>query len=922
MAVRRSQNWLNQQRVDVPHLRAVESAVRNDFDELIGAFAIGESKSYIIRGFELNMVGAIGSSATSLQMIVDGAALFHGASDESGTFFQVPEGTSNEVLSSTTNTKIDGSFTPSALNYVGIEFTRQVDDATSAQIFLWNPTNKTEISKTTPLAQTFDYKVVITSSVWAANVLPISIVETDTSNNVIAVQDRRPMLFRLGSGGVGTPDPFHIYPWNNDAEGRVENFWESSSSTSPFRGGDKQILHFKEWADSVMSNLLEVKGTTYWYSENPAGSLTKMRGDLSLLQMTGTGKYVHSEVTAGQMNWTSNLKLHYVGSRLTYTINGNASSTDVILADNQVAYFNIVRDVDIIPNLVYVNSSAVVTSVGAVAWTGNVLAGDFIKLKSEDDTRYFKLLSVDSASQVTLTEVYDGATTGSSGIEAQYAWGSYETNATPSTDRHIQIANREDVPFDSEVYWLYLRSDNGESTARIYIRGASGGELQQGEDREISDNTTLDLLDYMGSQSEVDTDPDYTNAIQAGIKEETLVVVDSAANLTSGQYMTLNSALDTRTFYVWVNIDAADGNPYPAGLEAIEIPLTGADSNLTVAAAFVSVIDALGEFNVANNFDGSVTIVNSQVGAATDAANVDLGGAAAVSTPTDGVGAYNHVLVDDENLTKGEKRLDQAIGVIQAALDTDPYEEMVTVVAGAPANDQEATGPVVAGTSVKIPYNTRNGNVQETYVPTEADLVVFLNGQRLCVGADYVESSTTEVQFNFELVIDDIVKFTKAEVIGAVGSGGTSVGVNLGSNLNADVFKQTIGNQLQFRRLEEGSGVTIVESADKITISSSPTVGVKNVVTVNGANYSATSADDAVLVINNGVDVTITLPDAATVPGLELDIKKIASGNTLFIKSVFGQELDGIDIDASPHAVAITNENTTVLSNGANWFIL
>ena len=46
MAVRRSQNWVNQQRADLPHLRSIESAVRNDFDELIGSFAIGEGNSY------------------------------------------------------------------------------------------------------------------------------------------------------------------------------------------------------------------------------------------------------------------------------------------------------------------------------------------------------------------------------------------------------------------------------------------------------------------------------------------------------------------------------------------------------------------------------------------------------------------------------------------------------------------------------------------------------------------------------------------------------------------------------------------------------------------------------------------------------------------------------------------------------------
>ena len=89
MAVRRSQNWLNQARVDVPHLRSVESAVRNDFDELLSTLVTGQDTSYVVRGFEINMVGAIGSSANALQLLVANSAILHGQSNAAGTFFQV-----------------------------------------------------------------------------------------------------------------------------------------------------------------------------------------------------------------------------------------------------------------------------------------------------------------------------------------------------------------------------------------------------------------------------------------------------------------------------------------------------------------------------------------------------------------------------------------------------------------------------------------------------------------------------------------------------------------------------------------------------------------------------------------------------------------------------------------------------------------
>ena len=709
MAVRRSQNWLNQQRVDVPHLRSIESAVRNDFDEILASFAIGEDASYVVRGFTLNMVGAIGSSASSLQMIVDNSSILHGKSSQAGTFFVSPSGSPNQTINSTTNTNVQGSFTPSALNYIGLEFNRAVDNSTSAQVFLWNPTNKNEISKTVPLAETLNYKIVVTSSVWASNVLPISIVETDSSNNVLSVEDRRPMLFRLGSGGPNTPNPFYKYPWNHDPEGRTENFWKSSSSVSPFKGGDKQLLHFKEWADAVMSAILEIKGTTYWYSENSGGSIIKLRGDLAQLQMTGTGKFIHALNTAGQINWTSDIYLDYVGSRLSYKIEAYAAGGNVTLADNEVAYINIVRGIDIIPNLIFTQGSAIVTSVGAVSWTNDILAGDYIKVGAEDDTKYYKVLSVDTASQVTLTENFVETSTGSGGVQAKYAFGFYQVVTTPTTNRHVQIADRLQVPFNEDAYWVLLRKDNGGSTARVYIRGSSGGELQQGEDREISDNQTLEILEYVGSKSEVDNKPDYTNALVTGLVEERTITFPAASALTSGQYFTINSALDARKFYVWVNKDGAGGDPAPGGLEAIQISITTGMTAIQVAAAAFTAISAFSEFDVTNNLNGSLAVNNSQVGASTNAANINMGAGFSINTTQEGVGSFNHVVVDEENLTKSIKRLDEVVGDIQAGLDVDPYAEIITIVSGAPADDNEMTGPVTAGTNVLIPKNSRNG---------------------------------------------------------------------------------------------------------------------------------------------------------------------------------------------------------------------
>lgn len=602
MSVRRRANLIGQQRIDIPHLKSIESAVSNDFDELLSGLVLGENQSYVVRGFKVNMSGAIGASASGLQLIVEDSSFLHGASNESGTFFSIPSGTAAEILNSTTNDKVEGSFGPTADNYIGIEFTRNVDDSTTDQVNFWNPTTNVETTKTVPLAITLDYKIVITTSNFASNVMPVAIVRTDASNNVVSVTDRRRLLYRLGTAGDSDPNPFYEYPW---AEGRAENFYTSTSPTSsPFEGGDKQLNNMKDFFDALMTEIKLIKGTPYWYS-NSVGSIYKTRQDLANTAFTGKGSVVHGpidfqgqvagmttdviiktstiagvdnitltadsikdidtlisdwnaanpdnqivlfsgdgsqvptaniEMTSkvGQLNWNSDININFIGGRLKYVITKNEATTDATLTDNQVAYVELIRGQNISPNLVFTNGSAIVTSVGAIAWTTDLQAGDFVKDASRGDEFYYEIQSVDSSSQVTLTTTFQETSSGTSGFDAQYAFGVYETNPSPSTSRHVQIADRGSVPFGEDYFWLFFRQDDTGSVAKIYARVLGGQELEQGESQEISDNTSLNIINYIGSTSDSDNDPQY-NSIN---------YLTQGENLTSG-LGTLDSSLKT-----------------------------------------------------------------------------------------------------------------------------------------------------------------------------------------------------------------------------------------------------------------------------------------------------------------------------------------------------------------------------------------
>ncbi|CAK9253120.1 unnamed protein product [Sphagnum jensenii] len=159
MAVQRRVNWISQQRVDVPDMRSVESSASNDFDQLIQAFVTNTTQGYFVRGFNILMAGAIGGAANGLQLVVDPGAILHIKASQSGTVLMVPTGTPAQVLNAATNTAVSGAFSPSAVNYVTLDYIRYIDPATSAQVYIWNPTSNTETTLNAPRAQILEYVI-------------------------------------------------------------------------------------------------------------------------------------------------------------------------------------------------------------------------------------------------------------------------------------------------------------------------------------------------------------------------------------------------------------------------------------------------------------------------------------------------------------------------------------------------------------------------------------------------------------------------------------------------------------------------------------------------------------------------------------------------------------------------------------------
>ena len=453
MAVQRRVNWVSQQRVDVPDLRSVESASSNDFDQLLQTYILSDLPGYVLRGFDLVMTSAIGGPSNGLQMNVSNAALMHPFSSQSGTFFVVPNDTPVLTLNSSVSSQVVGAFTPNSQNFVGIEYERSVDDTTDANVYIWDPTINDQTTSVLPRANIMNFQVIISTGTWASNVMPVATVTTDAGNNVLSVEDNRPLLFRLGTAGTTAPNIFYSYPWNAQPEGRVEDpVLSNNNNVNPFQGGDKMLFREKDWMDAVMTRFKEVTGSVFWYSLGTFITninLTDLWFDSAGSLLTMRGKFIHSQTTPGMLTWTGNLFITSIVGSMQFEIAGPASVT---LNDTQVAYVSLVREQNFQPtnSFTFINGSSVVNATSLI--TG-ISEGDWIIFFSDSYDNWAQVENV-SGTTITLTEPYNGSNATGIALRSQ---GTYT----------MQVANPDDVPASESTYWIAKRNDNGTVTATI-----------------------------------------------------------------------------------------------------------------------------------------------------------------------------------------------------------------------------------------------------------------------------------------------------------------------------------------------------------------------------------------------------------------------------------------------------------------------
>jgi hypothetical protein len=362
MSILRQFNWLGQARIDVPHLRAVESSIAADFDVLAGKM-LGGALPLILKGFNISVTtGTIGGAASTLQVVVANGMVIHYGASESGSIFLVPSTRSPETLNSVTNsTNVTGTFTVSATNYVGFDLIRTSDSATADVVQFLDANTLLETPRSVPLGRTLNYKFIISTTPFSANtnVCPIAKVVTDASGNVVSITDARIMMFRLGSGG-DNPNVQYAYPW---AAGRRE-ITTINSSSDMFTGGDKQLASHADWADAIMTRLWELGGGEYWYTPTADRDVKMVRTGSAM----ANGDWFTWDGT--NLTWQG-IKFLFANSTATFNDVADGTGTNYQLADGDCVYVDLDRTTNRTGGTALTGVKVAMTNMGAPTVPGS-----------------------------------------------------------------------------------------------------------------------------------------------------------------------------------------------------------------------------------------------------------------------------------------------------------------------------------------------------------------------------------------------------------------------------------------------------------------------------------------------------------------------------------------------------------------------
>ena len=200
----------------------------------------------------------------------------------------------------------------------------------------------------------------------------------------------------------------------------------------------------------------------------------------------------------------------------------------------------------------------------------------------------------------------------------------YIDNSAAVEERVVVSANNRSLGFDGTTSFdVTMNGDmriswNTTGTEPTLINAKMGDVLTVG-----TDFAAANRGEYMVTKSVI------------GLNETFSITCSPAANITGGQYFTIDLPNSGTGYYVWYKKDGAGADPAPGGRTGALVNVITGNDESAVALATQLIIDGIAGFT-ATVSGPTITVVCDNFGDAVDAVNVDVGGAISITISQQG----------------------------------------------------------------------------------------------------------------------------------------------------------------------------------------------------------------------------------------------------------------------------------------------
>lgn len=526
----------SQQRLDLPDLLSMSSYTASDFKFLIKSL-VG-SAPLILKGFDIIDAPSC-INTTSVSIRVADSVLYNTESSSGSFYYGLPEG--NEI-----SQPISPTLRANATNYIYLTLSSSGEGKDTRAFFDvdLNGGEGGEFNQDVNTQSVLKIDVNVSVSTFPTGTVPIAKIQTGANAIITSITDCRDMMFRLGSGGAN-PNPLNKFSFRSLPESIYERdepllTINSSASSNSFQGGDKNIYTLKEWMDAVMTKLLELSGTTFWYESTPTLNLSNIHGDALATSIKSKGSWTHSVANPGRISWSEDIVIRRMNDPRDIIIRSNSSGEDLL--DDQIMWVKLEREKQIneldSPIEFEYGESYINGTVGSFE---NIKKGDWIKRHGDDNNLYLRVeelynglnasgdpTSPENAISIKLSGVYVGPTVTDSAV---FTKGEYE-------NEDILISNRSSSDLfvaGGDLFWLANRSDTIQKIESIanFSKTATVSEVNT-ETLKLTFDTAHGLSD--GDRITL-SDDGYYSSYQVEVESTLSVIVKYYGGLQNGEVL-------------------------------------------------------------------------------------------------------------------------------------------------------------------------------------------------------------------------------------------------------------------------------------------------------------------------------------------------------------------------------------------------